>query len=107
MTKRIDADEGWTLPKRKPITREVLDRAIAADKNAALREHQAREAWFDSQHGTVMLKLRDGHVFGAEQGFIPSLHGASPTQLDSLGASEDGTFWSWSNWICTSAWTAW
>jgi hypothetical protein len=92
MVKHIDADEGWTLPRRKPITREVLDRAIATEEDAASREHQAQEAWFDPQHGTVMLKLKDGRVFGAEPGFIPSLQDASPKQLGSLQASEDGTF---------------
>lgn len=92
MVKRIDADEGWTLPRRKPITRKALDRAIAVEEDAASREHQAQEAWFDRQRGTVTLKLRDGRVFGAEPGFIPSLQGASPKQLGSLRASEDGTF---------------
>ena len=92
MVKHIDANEDWTLPRRKPITEEVIDQAIATEEDAALREHQAREAWFDYQHGTVMLKLRDGRVFGAEPAFIPSLQGASPEQLDGLQASEDGIF---------------
>ncbi len=92
MVKQIDAEEGWALPRRKPITKEVLDQAIAAEEDAASREHQAQEAWFDHQHGTVTLKLRDGRVFGAEPGLIPSLQGASPKQLGSLRASEDGTF---------------
>ena len=61
-----DNDESWTLPQRKVITKEVLDRAIAAEGKAGSLEHQAREAWFDVQHGTVMLKLVDGRVFGAE-----------------------------------------
>ena len=76
-----DNDEAWTLPQRKPITKAVLDHAIDAEERAASREHQAREAWFDRQHGTVMLKLTDGRVFGAEPGFIPSLQGASAKQL--------------------------
>lgn len=92
MVKHIDSDENWALPRGKPITKEVLGRAIAAEEDAVLREHQAREAWFDCQHGTVMLKLRDGRVFGAELDFIASLHGASPKQLGSLRASEDGMF---------------
>ena len=70
-----DDDEGWMLPQRKPITKDALDRAIGAEEGAASQEHQAREAWFDGQHGTVMLKLTDGRVFGAEPGFIPSLQG--------------------------------
>lgn len=92
MVKQVDADEGWGFPRRKPITRQVLDRAIAAEDDAASREHQAQEAWFDRQHGTVMLKLRDGRVFGAELSFIPSLQGASLKQLGSLRTSEDGVF---------------
>ena len=87
-----DDDEGWMLPQRKPITKDVLDRAIGAEEKAASQEHQAREAWFDGQHGTVMLKLVDGRVFGAEPGFIPSLQGASPTQLAGLRASDDGVY---------------
>jgi hypothetical protein len=67
-----DNDAGWVLPQRKPITEEALDRVIDADEKAASGEHQAQEAWFDRQHGTVMLKLTDGRVFGAEPGFIPS-----------------------------------
>jgi hypothetical protein len=85
-------DAGWVLPRRQPITRDVLDRAIAAEEAAAAREHQAQEAWFDREHGTVMLKLRDGRVFGAEPGFIPSLHNASPEQLGGLQASDNGVY---------------
>ena len=85
-------DKGWTPPQRKPVTKEALDRAIIAEEEAASQEHQAREAWFDGQHGTVMLKLLDGRVFGAEPGFIPSLHGASPSQLAGLQASNDGAY---------------
>ena len=88
----VKDDEGWMLPHRKPITKNVLDRAIGAEEEAASQEHQAREAWFDGQHGTVMLKLTDGRVFGAEPGFIPSLQGASPNQLTGLRASDDGVY---------------
>ena len=88
----VKDDEGWMLPQRKPITKEALDRGISAEEEAASQEHQAREAWFDSQHGTVMLKLTDGRVFGAEPGFIPSLQGASPDQLAGLRASDDGGY---------------
>ena len=83
---------GWTLPRRRPITKQVLDRGIAAEQEAAVREHQAQEAWFDRQHGAVMLKLRDGRVFGAEPNFIPSLQAASPNQLDGLRATENGIY---------------
>ncbi len=85
-------DEDWTLPRRKPITKAVLERAIRAEEDAAAREHQARRAWFDRVHGAVMLKLTDGRVFGAEPQFIPSLQGASPQQLESLRASDDGVY---------------
>ena len=87
-----DNEKGWVLPQRKPITKDVLDRAIDAEEEAASREHQAQEAWFDRQHGTVMLKLTDGRVFGAEPGFIPSLHDASPQQLGALRASDNGVY---------------
>ena len=95
------------MPQRKPITKEVLDRAIDAEEEAASREHHAREAWFDRQHGTVMLKLTDGRVFGAEPGFIPSLHDASAQQLGGLRASDNGCIWWWRTSTCTSAWTGW
>ena len=85
-------DEGWELPTRRPVTREVLGRAIGAEEEAAAREHQAREAWFDARHGTVMLKLTDGRVFGAEPGLVPSLHGASQEQLSGVQASGDGAY---------------
>ncbi|WP_428391851.1 DUF2442 domain-containing protein [Lichenicoccus sp.] len=88
----VKDDENWLLPQRKPITRDVLDRAIGAEAEAASQEHQAQDAWFDGQHGTVMLKLTDGRVFGAEPGFIPSLRGASPNQLSGLRASDDGVY---------------
>ena len=88
----VGDDEGWTLPQRKPVTKDALDRAIGAEEEAASQEHQANEVWFDGQHGTVMLKLTDGRVFGAELGFIPSLQGASPTQLAGLRASDDGAY---------------
>jgi hypothetical protein len=87
-----DNDTEWLLPRRKPITKDVLDRAIDAEEEAASREHQAQEAWFDRQHGTVMLKLTDGRVFGAEPGFIPSLRDASPNQLRGLRASDNGGY---------------
>ena len=87
-----DNDEAWVFPQRKPITKDVIERAIAAEEEATRREHQAREAWFDPQHGTVMLKLTDGRVFGAEPRFIPSLQNASPKQLAGLRASDDGVY---------------
>jgi hypothetical protein len=31
-------DEEWTLPRRKPITKEVLDRAVRAEEDAATLE---------------------------------------------------------------------
>ena len=85
-------DEDWALPRRKPITKEVLDRAIRAEEDAASREHQAQKAWFDRGNSAVMLKLTDGRVFGAEPKFIPSLQGASPQQLETLRASDDGVY---------------
>ena len=88
----VKDDEGWMPPQRKPVTKEALDHAIGAEEEAASQEHQAREGWFDGQHGTVMLKLVDGRVFGAELSFIPSLQGASPNQLAGLRASDDGVY---------------
>jgi len=87
-----DNEAGWSLPRRKAITKEVFDRAINAEEEAASYEHQAQEAWFDRQHGTVMLKLTDGRVFGAELSFIPSLHNVSPKQLGGLRASNNGMY---------------
>jgi len=87
-----ESDAAWTLPKRKPITKEALDRAIDAEEAAGSQEHQAQEAWFDRQHGTVMLKLTDGRVFGAEPGFIPAMQNASPEQLGGLRASDNGVY---------------
>lgn len=88
----IHRDEGWAFPQRKPIIKDVLDRAIAAEEEAAHREYQAQEAWVDPQHGTVMLRLTDGRVFGAEPSFIALLQNASPKQLDSLRVSVDGVY---------------
>jgi len=85
-------DEDWSLPQRKPITKEVIDCAIRAEEAASNREHQAQKAWFDLGHGVVMLKLTDGRVFGAEPKLIPSLQGASPQQLESLHASDNGVY---------------
>jgi len=87
-----DNDANWVLPQRKSITEDMLARAIDVEEAAAAREHQAQEAWFDRQHGTVMLKLTDGRVFGAEPGFIPSLQNASPQQLSLLRASDNGVY---------------
>ena len=90
MVKHDDGD--WALPRRKPITSEVLDRAIRAEKDATTREHQAQKAWFDREHGAVMLKLADGRIFGAESRFIPSLRDVLPEQLEALCASDDGAY---------------
>ena len=90
MVKQID--ESWVLPRSKPITKELLDRAISAEENAALQEHQAQEAWFDRRHNAVMLKLKDGRVFGVEVRHIPSLKNATLKQLSRLRASADGVF---------------
>ena len=90
MVKDNDAD--WTPPRRKPIARAGLDRAIRAEEDAAAREHQAQDAWYDLGRGTVMVKLRDGRVFGAGSVLISSLRGASPAQLGGLRASDDGAY---------------
>ena len=83
---------GWDLPRRKPITKEVVDRAIAAEDKAALGEHHARTGWFDREHDVVTMVLTDGRVFGAERRLIPSLRDATPGQLHTLRATEDGVF---------------
>ena len=36
MVKDGDDCEGWTLPRRKPITAAVLERAISAEEEAAV-----------------------------------------------------------------------
>ena len=86
-------DEGWMPPQRKPVTKEALNRATGAEEGAAPQEHQVREAWFDGQHGTVMLELTDGRVFGVEPSFIPSLQEgiASVVMQTTLGVNGPGT----------------
>ena len=83
---------GWDLPRRKSITKAVVDRAVAAEDTAALGEHHARVAWFDREHDVVTMLLTDGRVFGAERRLIPSLQGAAPRQLRTLRATADGVF---------------
>lgn len=92
MVKADTNADDWVLPRRKPVTREVLERAIATEKASAPLEHHARTAWFDSHHDVVAMVLTDGRVFGAERNLIPSLGGATPGQLRTLRATADGAF---------------
>jgi hypothetical protein len=85
-------DDDWDLPRRKPITQEVLDRAIEAEERLSAHEHHARLAWFDRQHDAVVIILTDGRLFGAERSLIPSLEDASLRQLSRLHATKDGRF---------------
>lgn len=85
-------EDDWTLPRRKPLTQEVFDQAIASEEKLSSREHQAKSAWFDRRRGLVIIHLADGRVFGAEREQIPSLQEASQKQLGSLQATEDGAF---------------
>lgn len=80
------------MPRCKPITKQVLDRAIRAEEDAAAREHQVQKAWFDCENSAVMLELTDGRVFGAETQFVPCLQGALPQQLETLRALDDGVY---------------
>lgn len=89
---KIEAEDGWKLPRRKPVDKAAVDRAIAAEEAAALAEHRARQAWFDGEHNVVTVMLTDGRVFGAEPCHIPSLRDATPDQLRTLRATEDGVF---------------
>lgn len=88
----VKSADSWALPARKPITKAVLDRAIATEEAIAAREHHVQEAWFDRQHDALMLLLTDGRVFGAARSLIPSLQDASPKQLRALRTTEDGAF---------------
>lgn len=88
----VAADAGWELPRRKPITEGAITQAIRAEEERAAREHRAQSAWYDRAHDAVVLMLRDGRVFGAERGRIPSLAAASPLRLARLRATEDGAF---------------
>jgi hypothetical protein len=92
MVKVNDKSGGWDLPRRKPITRETVDRAITAEDTAALGEHRARIAWYDREHDVVTMVLTDGRVFGAERHLIPSLRDVTPNELRTLCATEDGVF---------------
>ncbi|KQO59325.1 hypothetical protein ASG60_09630 [Methylobacterium sp. Leaf469] len=88
----VKQDDAWTLPRRKPITKAILDRATATETARASHEHQARAAWFDPHHDAVLMILTDGRAFGAQRSLIPSLCEASPEQLHGLRATEDGAF---------------
>jgi hypothetical protein len=88
----VKSTDRWALPSRKPITKEVLDRAIATEEAIAPREHHAWEVWFDRQHDVLALLLTDGRVFGAKRSLIPSLQDASQQQLRTLRTTEDGAF---------------
>ena len=92
MVKVNDDSAGWELPRRKPVTRETLGRAIVAEEAIGSLEHKARKAWFDNSNDVVLIILTDGRVFGAERGLIPSLKKASQCQLGKLRASGDGVF---------------
>lgn len=92
MVKVDDDADGWALPRRKPITEEVLKRAIAAEEAISPLEHHARDAWFDSRRDVIAMVLADGRVFGAERALIPSLDGASQRQLRALRTTADGAF---------------
>jgi hypothetical protein len=85
-------DAGWKPPRRKPITKETIDRAIAVEAERATNEHRARAAWYDRTHDAVILLLSDGRVFGAERTRIPSLAEANPRQFRTLQVTEDGAF---------------
>lgn len=92
MVKLKDQASTWDLPRRKPITDEVVNRAIEAEDTAALGEHRARIAWFDREHDVVTMVLADGRVFGAERRLIPSLRDIDPKRLRTLCATADGVF---------------
>jgi hypothetical protein len=83
-------DDGWRMPRRTPITRKEVDRALAAEAARAAHEHHARAVWYDLAHDAVVLLLRDGRVFGAERARIPSLAEATPRQCRTLQVTEDG-----------------
>ena len=92
MVKVNEDTSGWNLPRSKPITRDVLERAIATEEANTLREHHAREVWFDSHRDVIAMVLTDGRVFGAERALIPSLDGASQRQLRTNRTTADGAF---------------
>jgi len=85
-------EAGWRVPRRKRITEALIDRALAIETARAAQEHQAGAAWYDRPRDLVLIKLRDGRVFGAERARIPSLADAAPRQLRTLAASADGAF---------------
>lgn len=89
---RDEDSDGWGLPRRRPITRQVVERAAEVERTAAAREHHARDAWYDRGRDVVAIVLTDGRVFGAARGLIPSLRDATPRQLRTLRATDDGVF---------------
>lgn len=74
-----DEADRWALPWRKPTTREVLDRAMAAEEAIASRKHQLRHAWFDRRHDVPALTLTDG----------PKPRGSHPSSLGVTDSSAE------------------
>lgn len=92
MVKGHEEASGWALPRRRSVTKAVLDQAIATEESLAAAEHHASDVWFDARHDVVAIVLTDGRLFGAKRGLIPSLAGASPRQLRTLRSTDDGVF---------------
>jgi hypothetical protein len=78
------------MPRRTPIARKEVDRALAAEAARAAHEHHARAIWYDLAHDAVVLLLRGSRVFGAGRARIPSLAEATPRQLRTLQVTEGG-----------------
>ncbi len=84
--------DGWTLPRRKPVTEATINRAIATEDACASHEHRATDVWFDRTRNAIVLLLTDGRIFGARRDWIPSLSDASQRELRTLRSTQDGTF---------------
>ena len=85
-------DAGWDLPRRKPVTKEVIERAIRAEEATAAVEHRARAAWFDELRDIIVVVLDDGRLFGADRSHFPAFQDAAPQHLRGLRATGDGVF---------------
>ena len=84
-----DNDESWTLPQRKTITKEVLDCAIGAEEEAASSKHQAREAWFDGQHGTMVTRIMEKSPLAIKR-FAARLAGLATSPTKALASVRNG-----------------
>lgn len=86
----VDVAKEWRLPRRRPVTQEEIDLAVARDADVASTEFRATAVSYDAAADRLSFVLPGGAAIAIPRVSIDSLAALKPADLAGLRLWPDG-----------------